>query len=288
MPYAAVNGLNMYYEEHGEGPPLLLLHGGSGSIPEKWIPDFSPRFHVIAMEQMGHGRTADLRDRPFHYHDMAEDTVELMRQLGIESASVLGYSDGGIIGLDMAIHHPERVTKLAVTGANCRTDGYTAENLELVRSFDPDAEPVSDAYARLSPDGADHWPNPPQTSEADVDGGTKLHARATAEHQGAHPDHRRRRRHRHAGARHRDVQNDPRYTAVRGSALRSRRHAEEDDPDVPAGSSHRREVAGSLHTLCASAPVIRLDQGLLSAERVWALIVSSRWARATLDAARLK
>jgi pimeloyl-ACP methyl ester carboxylesterase len=87
-----------------------------------------------------------------------KDTVELMRQLGIESAYVLGYSDGGIIGLDMAIHHPERVTKLAVTGANSHTDGYTAENLEWVRTFDPDAEPVSDAYARLSPDGADHWP----------------------------------------------------------------------------------------------------------------------------------
>ena len=58
MPYAPVNGLNMYYEIHGEGPPLLLLHGGSGLIPEKWIPFFTPPFRVIAPEQMGHGRTA--------------------------------------------------------------------------------------------------------------------------------------------------------------------------------------------------------------------------------------
>jgi pimeloyl-ACP methyl ester carboxylesterase len=158
VPYAAVNGLNMYYEVHGDGPALLLLHGGSGSVPEKWIPFFSPRFQVIATEQMGHGRTADLIDRPFHYHDMAEDTVELMRQLGIERASVLGYSDGGIIGLDMAIHHSERVTRLAITGANSRIDGYTAENLVWIDSFDPDDAPVSDAYARLSPDGPDHWP----------------------------------------------------------------------------------------------------------------------------------
>ena len=158
MAYAAVNGLNMYYEVHGDGPPLLLLHGGSGSIPDKWIPFFSPPFRVIAMEQMGHGRTADVMDRPFHYHDMAEDTVELMRQLGIESAVVVGYSDGGIIGLDMAIHHPERVTKLAVTGANSRTDGYTAENQEMMRTFNPADLPVSEAYRRLSPDGADHWP----------------------------------------------------------------------------------------------------------------------------------
>ena len=160
MAYAAVNGLNMYYEVHGEGSPLLLLHGGTGSIesfPTKY-PFFATQFRVIAMEQMGHGRTADLVDRPFHYHDMAEDTVELMRQLGIESASVVGFSDGGIIGLDMAIHHPECVTKLAVTGAQTRNDGYTAENLEWIRTVNPDALPVSDAYGRLSPDGVDHWP----------------------------------------------------------------------------------------------------------------------------------
>jgi len=158
MPHVAVTGLDMYYEIHGDGLPLLLLHGGSSSIPEKWIPFFTPQFQVIAPEQMGHGRTADLVDRPFHYHDMAEDTVELMRQLGIESAVVVGYSDGGIIGLDMAIHHPERVTKLAVTGANARFEGYTTENQELARSFDPLSQPVSDGYAQLSPDGAEHWP----------------------------------------------------------------------------------------------------------------------------------
>jgi pimeloyl-ACP methyl ester carboxylesterase len=158
MAYAAVNRLCMYYEIHGEGPPLLLLHGGSGSIPEKWIPFFADRFQVIAIEQMGHGRTADNVNRPFHYHDMAEDTVELMRQLEIERAVVVGYSDGGIIGLDMAIHHPGRVSKLAVTGANARFDGYTAENQAWARSFDPLSQPVSDEYARLSPDGAEHWP----------------------------------------------------------------------------------------------------------------------------------
>ena len=158
MPYAPVNDLNMYYELHGDGPPLLLLHGGSGSIPEKWIPFFTPLFRVMAPEQMGHGRTADVIDRPFHYHDMAEDTLELMRQLGIESTVVVGYSDGGIIGLDMAIHHPERVIKLAVTGVNARFEGYTTENQEFARSFDPVSQPVSEKYAELSPDGAEHWP----------------------------------------------------------------------------------------------------------------------------------
>ena len=110
------------------------------------------------MEQMGHGRTADLTNRPFHYHDMAEDAIELMHLLEIENAAVVGYSDGGIIALEMAIHHPDRVAKLAVSGTNCRTDSYTAKNAEWVRSFNPDAEPVTAAYARLSPDGEDHWP----------------------------------------------------------------------------------------------------------------------------------
>jgi pimeloyl-ACP methyl ester carboxylesterase len=160
MAYAAVNGLNMHYEVHGDGPPLLLLHGGSGSAEYflTTIPYFAPHFRVVAVEQMGHGRTADRVNRPFHYHDMAEDTVELLRQLGVDSADVVGYSDGGIIGLDMAIHHAKRVKRLAVTGANARTDGYSAENLEWVHTLDPDKHPVSDAYRRLSPDGVDHWP----------------------------------------------------------------------------------------------------------------------------------
>ena len=70
----------------------------------------------------------------------------------------MGYSDGGIIGLDIAIHHPGRVTRLVLTGTNARTDGYTVENQAWVRTFDPDGQPISEAYARLSPDGPDHWP----------------------------------------------------------------------------------------------------------------------------------
>jgi pimeloyl-ACP methyl ester carboxylesterase len=158
MPYAAVNGLSMYYDSQGEGSPLLLLHGGMASVPERWVPFFVPHFRVIAPEQMGQGRTADLVDRPFHYHDMAEDTVELMRHLGIERASVVGYSDGGIVGLDMAIHHPRRVTKLVVTGSVARFEGNTPGTQEFLRTLDPECEPVWDEYVQLSPDGAEHWP----------------------------------------------------------------------------------------------------------------------------------
>ena len=158
MPSAAVNGLDMYYEIHGDGPALVLLHGGMASVPERWTSFFAPHFRVIAPDQMGQGRTADLVDRPFHYHDMAEDTVELMRQLGIDKASVVGYSDGGIVGLDMAVCHPRRVTRLVTTGSIARFEGNTPESREFLCTLDPEREPVWDEYVRRSPDGAEHWP----------------------------------------------------------------------------------------------------------------------------------
>ena len=160
--YADVNGLRLYYEIHGEGPPLLILHGGTCSIelPRMEIPFFASAFQVIAPEQIGHGRTADATDRELHYHDMAEDTVELMRQLNVESAFVFGFSDGGIIGLDLAIHHPERVKKLAVTGANFRTDAYSPEAFEWLLTVKPEDWPSNfrESYEQLSPDGPSHWP----------------------------------------------------------------------------------------------------------------------------------
>jgi pimeloyl-ACP methyl ester carboxylesterase len=146
--YAEVNGLRMYYEIHGEGPPLLILHGATCSI------------EVIVPEQIGHGRTADAVGREFHYHDMAEDTVELMRQLEVESAFVFGFSDGGIVGLDMAVHHPDRVRKLAITGANFRTDAYSGKALEWLLTVKAEDWPSNfrENYEQLSPDGPSHWP----------------------------------------------------------------------------------------------------------------------------------
>ena len=160
--YADVNGLRMYYEIHGDGPPLVLLHGGTCSLelPGMEIPYFAGQFRVIAPEQMGHGRTNDAMGRDFHYHDMAEDTVELLRQLHIEQALVFGFSDGGNVGIDMAIHHPELVTKLAVSGANYRTDAYAGSTLEWLLTVTPDdwSRSFRAEYERLSPDGPDHWP----------------------------------------------------------------------------------------------------------------------------------
>ena len=116
---------------------------------------FSPHFRVIAPQRMGYGLTADALDRPFHCHDMAEDTVELMCHLGVDSAAFVGDGDGGIIGMDMAIYHPGRVAKLAVTGANARTEGFKAAHREGVAAT-ADDWPADEDYGRMSPNGAEH------------------------------------------------------------------------------------------------------------------------------------
>lgn len=158
--FAAVHGLKMYYEIHGKGPPLLLLHGGMSSIPvwPEAIEFFSKEYQVIALEQMGHGRTADDPSRPMDYHAMAEDTVELLRQLKIEHALVLGHSDGGIIGLDLAINHPGLVRKLAVCGANFSPPPPPRSGETHQMTADDIPRFIREPYERLSPDGAAHWP----------------------------------------------------------------------------------------------------------------------------------
>ncbi len=160
--YADINGLHMYYETHGEGPPLLILHGGTSTIEFRrpTFPFFSKTFQVIAPEQMGHGRTADVPERAFHYHHMAEDTVELLRHLEIGNVAIIGTSDGGVIGLDIAIHHPDLVSKLVLTGANFSVAAYSADVWEELMTDSPDEwfQPLRENYHRLSPDGPSYWP----------------------------------------------------------------------------------------------------------------------------------
>ena len=121
---ADVNGIKLYYAVYGSGEPLLMLHGGLGHS-DVWgnqIPAFAAKYKVIAVDSRGHGRsTRD--DKPFGYDLMADDVVALMDKLGIPKASIVGWSDGGIIGLDMAIRHPERLDKLFAFGANYNLSG---------------------------------------------------------------------------------------------------------------------------------------------------------------------
>ena len=104
--YAPVNDLQMYYEIHGSGDPLMLLHGAYGTI-DLWGPiltSLAEHRQVIAVEQQAHGHTADI-DRPLSYEQMTEDTAALLRHLGIRKADVFGYSMGGNIGLQLAMRH---------------------------------------------------------------------------------------------------------------------------------------------------------------------------------------
>ena len=108
--YASVNNLDMYYEIHGAGEPLLLLHGQFASIEmfSKILPALAQSRRVVAVEQQGHGRTADI-DRPLRFEQMADDTAALLEQIGIDTADVYGYSTGGWVALQLAVRHPAMV-----------------------------------------------------------------------------------------------------------------------------------------------------------------------------------
>ena len=127
--YAPVNGLKMYYEVHGSAasgsPPLVLLHGGGSTIETsfgKIIPGLAKDRQVIAIEQQGHGHTADV-DRPFTFEQSAEDTVALLHYLKITKADFLGYSNGGHIALEIALKYPEVVRKLVFESIMFSRDG---------------------------------------------------------------------------------------------------------------------------------------------------------------------
>jgi pimeloyl-ACP methyl ester carboxylesterase len=117
-------GAEIYYAVYGSGPPLILLHGGLGNT-EHWgnqIPVFSTKYRVITIASRGHGRsTRD--DRRYSYNLMASDVLTVMDELSIAKASIVGWSDGGNIGLDIAINNPNRLVKLFVFGANYSTSG---------------------------------------------------------------------------------------------------------------------------------------------------------------------
>ena len=154
--YAPVNDLNAYFEIHGKGEPLVLLHGAYMNI-DGMAPLLGPlaeQRQVIALELQGHGRTADA-DRPITYEGMADDTAGVMEHLGIVQADVMGYSMGGGIALQLALRHPARVRKLVVASAGYRYDGMPPEALAMFPSITPEmfkGSPIEEAYLRLAPD----------------------------------------------------------------------------------------------------------------------------------------
>ena len=153
--YAEVNGLSMYYEIHGTGQPLVLLHGAYMTIDAmgEVVPALAETRQVVAVELQGHGRTADI-DRPLSYELMADDIAVLLRHLVIEKADVFGYSMGGGVALQVAIRHPEVVRKLVVASASYTSEGMHPELLEMIPTITPEVfagSPIEEAYLRTAP-----------------------------------------------------------------------------------------------------------------------------------------
>jgi pimeloyl-ACP methyl ester carboxylesterase len=159
--YADVNGLKMYYDIQGEGRPLVLLHGGVCTIElclGKVRAQFVKSRRTIAIEQQGHGRTADI-ERPLDYDQMAEDTAALLRQLKVKDADFFGYSMGGSIALRVALRHPDLVRKVAIFGAGYSNEGMVPGLVESFKTMKADDIPrqFRDAYAKTAPDPT-KWP----------------------------------------------------------------------------------------------------------------------------------
>ena len=162
--YAEVNGLNMYYEIHGSGEPLILLHGGVGAIEMfgEVLPMLAEGRRVVAADLQAHGRTADI-DRPLSYEMMAEDVAALIGHLGLGKADVMGYSLGGGVALQTAIRHPGVVRKLVLVSTPFKRDGWYPEILAGMGQLGPEAaEPMKQTpmyrlYAAVAPRPED-WP----------------------------------------------------------------------------------------------------------------------------------
>jgi pimeloyl-ACP methyl ester carboxylesterase len=160
--YASMNDLNMYYEVHGAGRPLVLLHGALSAIDTsfgKVLPSLAKTRQVIAIEQQAHGRTADI-DRPLTIEQMAADTVALLWHIGIENADFFGYSMGAGIALQIAIQHPDLVRKLVVASPAYSRDGFHPGLLEVIENLKPEdlaGSPFQEEYARIAPN-PDDWP----------------------------------------------------------------------------------------------------------------------------------
>jgi pimeloyl-ACP methyl ester carboxylesterase len=159
--YAPVNGLKMYYEIHGarQGAdlPLVLLHGAFSSIEPDFapmLPIFAKTRQVIAVEQQGHGHTADI-DRPLRNEHMADDTVALLQHLGIQKADFFGYSMGSDVAMSIGYHHPEMARKLVLAGGTSyNLEGLHPSLREGPDNMPPDAldgTPWKEAYDKVAP-----------------------------------------------------------------------------------------------------------------------------------------
>ncbi|MGO6983352.1 alpha/beta fold hydrolase [Rhizobium leguminosarum] len=148
---AEVNDIKMYYAEYGKGDPILFIHGGLGNA-EVWghqVADFAKDHLVIVADSRGHGRSTRSQ-RPFGYDLMTSDYVALLDYLKIDKVTLVGWSDGGIIGIDMAMKHPEKLTRVIAQAANVTTDGVKADVMNN-KTFNDYINVAGDYYRKLSP-----------------------------------------------------------------------------------------------------------------------------------------
>src|SRR5690348_15503557 len=154
--YAPVNGLKMYYEIHGSGEPVVLLHGAFMTITSNWsgwIEELSKTRKVIAVEMQGHGRTADIK-RDISPENLADDVAALLDYLKIPKADILGYSLGGGVAMQCAIRHPEKVRRVVIISYAFRRDGWVKEVNDAFPNLTPEAfkgSPIETEYKKLSP-----------------------------------------------------------------------------------------------------------------------------------------
>lgn len=156
--YIPANGINYYYEVHGQGEPLLLLHGGLGSIDMfgPVLPALAADRRVIAVDLHGHGRTA-LGDRPISLIDMGDDMAVVLQELGYDRVDVLGYSMGGGVGFRFAVQHPRMVRRLALVGTGYARNGFYPGILEQQAQVGAEAAesmkatPMYKSYVAVAP-----------------------------------------------------------------------------------------------------------------------------------------
>lgn len=161
--WATVNGHRLYYEVRGEGPPIVLLHAGGGTISETFgaqLAPFSAHHRVIAPEQIGHGHTPNVSG-PLTYTRMADDTAQLLQQLKVSNAGVVGLSDGAILALMLAARHPELVRRVVASGANIDPAGLIPGELEETRKQTGNSDSIGDKLGHL-------WMESPKPDELSI------------------------------------------------------------------------------------------------------------------------
>jgi len=149
--YAAVNGIKVYYTRTGHGLPVVLLHGGL-SNSDYWgnqVKALAAKHTVISIDSRGHGRSSR-DDKPYGYDLMADDVVAVLDSLNIPRADIVGWSDGAIIGIDLALRHPDRIGKVFAFAANTQTSGVK-DAVEKNPTFAAFIERAGKEYAKLSP-----------------------------------------------------------------------------------------------------------------------------------------